>query len=420
MAWKPYWIDEIEREHTYNAIIYRDGDYTVARIPERRLEYKDIDASVVIENAINSLSPYGGIVFFKGQFLLNRTVDVNVQYVSLVGMDKNTVLSPNFDNAPMFRFNDQWLNSRIANLYFNAMYRTGVTCLLFNKMVSVCDIVDSKISTVENTDAIRINNSDQGGWELTLSRNTIDGNVYIYSENEITMIHNKFGRGTLILGYGGWATIVGCGFENYKIYNNFHPYMRILGCWWSQHTKDYAIYIEGAGDGYPSVIEGNIFRLDTTNTGHAIRFSAYSYDCMKHMVRNNVFVGGSSTSRAIYGYAQTGYYIKDNIIEANDLRLWNGIKVSGIDPTLNRLKANLGYVTENSGKATFSGDGTKTQFTIAHGLDSTPNKVLVTPGSGDAKGNFYVTVDATYIYVNYATAPPAGTNNVVLYWYAEV
>jgi hypothetical protein len=74
----------------------------------------------------------------------------------------------------------------------------------------------------------------------------------------------------------------------------------------------------------------------------------------------------------------------------------------------------------NSGTATFSGDGTKTQFAIAHGLAMAPSKVYVTPGSSDAKGPFYVTADATNIYVNYATAPPAGTNNVVLYWYAEV
>ena len=78
------------------------------------------------------------------------------------------------------------------------------------------------------------------------------------------------------------------------------------------------------------------------------------------------------------------------------------------------------YITKNSGKATFSGDGTTTQFKISHGLASTPSKVLVTPGSSDAKGTFYVTADATYIYVNYTTAPPAGTNNIDLYWYAEV
>jgi len=79
----------------------------------------------------------------------------------------------------------------------------------------------------------------------------------------------------------------------------------------------------------------------------------------------------------------------------------------------------LGY-TENSGTATFSGDGTTTQFTIAHGLVSTPSNVQVTPRSADAAGDFYVTVDDTNIYVNYSSAPPSGSDNVVLGWEAEV
>jgi parallel beta-helix repeat protein len=84
------------------------------------------------------------------------------------------------------------------------------------------------------------------------------------------------------------------------------------------------------------------------------------------------------------------------------------------------IKNNIGYVTENGGVATFSGDGSTKTFTIAHGLASTPTKVLVTAGSDAAKGDFYVTADATNITVTYATAPPSGTNNVVLNWYAEV
>jgi len=78
------------------------------------------------------------------------------------------------------------------------------------------------------------------------------------------------------------------------------------------------------------------------------------------------------------------------------------------------------YTKVNKGVATFSGDGSTTQFKIPHKLATTPSKVLVMPGSKDASGSFYVTADSQYIYVNYSTAPPSGTNNVVLYWYAEV
>ncbi|MCD6138255.1 MAG: hypothetical protein J7J91_06715, partial [Deltaproteobacteria bacterium] len=66
------------------------------------------------------------------------------------------------------------------------------------------------------------------------------------------------------------------------------------------------------------------------------------------------------------------------------------------------------------------GDGTTTQFSIEHGLVSTPSKVQVTPMSSDAAGDFYVTADATYIYINYSTAPPSGTDNVKVSWQAEV
>jgi len=81
-----------------------------------------------------------------------------------------------------------------------------------------------------------------------------------------------------------------------------------------------------------------------------------------------------------------------------------------------------GALKKNSGTATFSGDGTTTQFAIEHGLISAPDKgkTRVWALSADAAGNFWIDVDDTYIYVNYLTAPPSGTDNVVLGWYAEV
>jgi hypothetical protein len=81
----------------------------------------------------------------------------------------------------------------------------------------------------------------------------------------------------------------------------------------------------------------------------------------------------------------------------------------------------VGYkLVRNGGTATFSGDGTTTTFNIAHGLAGTPKSWRVEAGSADAKGDKYVTADATYLYVTFATAPPSGTNNVVLVWQAEM
>ena len=73
-----------------------------------------------------------------------------------------------------------------------------------------------------------------------------------------------------------------------------------------------------------------------------------------------------------------------------------------------------------SGTATFSGDGSTEQFTIAHGLIATPANVQVTPRSEDAANNFYTTVDGTNIYVNYLSPPPSGSNNIKLDWQAKI
>jgi len=73
-----------------------------------------------------------------------------------------------------------------------------------------------------------------------------------------------------------------------------------------------------------------------------------------------------------------------------------------------------------SGTATFSGDGTTTQFAIEHGLVSTPRIKIVWKEVSGLPDIDYVTADDTYIYVNFVSAPPNGTDNVVLGWYARV
>jgi hypothetical protein len=132
-------------------------------------------------------------------------------------------------------------------------------------------------------------------------------------------------------------------------------------------------------------------------------------------------IGGSSVAnRYIFNKQGTGTLTHINII--NNMHAtpasgrYNGITIS----TTRKILNDPYYVTENGGTATFSGNGSTKTFTIAHGLASTPTKVLVTAGSDAAKGDFYVTADATNITVTYATAPASGTNNVVLNWYAEM
>ena len=121
----------------------------------------------------------------------------------------------------------------------------------------------------------------------------------------------------------------------------------------------------------------------------------------------NSYLEGSTYAIATYDSTGTG----NGLVKVRNCELVGAIRESPDTP--------IRYY-KNSGTATFSSDGTTTQFSIAHGLVSTPSKVLVTPMSADAAGDFWIDVDDTYIYVNYKTAPPSGTDNIVLGWEAEV
>ncbi|MDD5597635.1 MAG: hypothetical protein PHV82_06805, partial [Victivallaceae bacterium] len=78
----------------------------------------------------------------------------------------------------------------------------------------------------------------------------------------------------------------------------------------------------------------------------------------------------------------------------------------------------MDYRGLNCSAETFSGDGSTTSFSFAHGLAATPTHVEITPTSADAAANFYWSANGTNIIINYLTAPPAGTNNVKFTWRA--
>jgi len=118
-----------------------------------------------------------------------------------------------------------------------------------------------------------------------------------------------------------------------------------------------------------------------------------------------------------------------NVDAASNLYMFRNMSYSNTTQDYRLVTANISsltasqndnYVTENKGTATFSGDGATTTFNIPHGLSSAPSSYWVTPASSDAKGEFYVSADETNLTVTYTSAPPSGSNNVILKWGAEV
>lgn len=84
---------------------------------------------------------------------------------------------------------------------------------------------------------------------------------------------------------------------------------------------------------------------------------------------------------------------------------------------------NVGYVSEETGSETQSGDGSTTTFDIPHGLDAAPNVHDVWAESADAAGNFYVDASATganIIRIVYSAAPASGTDNLTWGYHASI
>jgi hypothetical protein len=142
------------------------------------------------------------------------------------------------------------------------------------------------------------------------------------------------------------------------------------------------------------------------------------------IVSNNVAFDDQATATQLYGIMIAGDEMnqtQNNIVTSNvvfgnkiaQIYNWFGEKTA--------IDHNQGYTTENSGKSIQSGNGSTKAFKIAHGCDATPTSVYVTPGHPDCGSAHYVSaIDGADITVTFGSAPPPGTNNVVLYWRAQV
>ena len=69
---------------------------------------------------------------------------------------------------------------------------------------------------------------------------------------------------------------------------------------------------------------------------------------------------------------------------------------------------------ERVGKSVASGNASTTIFNIAHGVGANPTYAFVQCSS--LTNTFTYVTNATNIVVTFTTAPPTGTNNVIIYW----
>jgi len=287
-------------------------------------------------------------------------------------------------------------NGIIANCISRFSEVNGISC----DNIKYCDIIGNVC--YENTGAgIRIAVSSEGC--------SVVGNACYNNVGPGIRLDGPAYRNT-ISGNVCWGNTYGINIERAK-YNLVSANICLRNCYGIRiHESSY------------NLIEGNYvlenYEEGDPSGGNILFVGDNHYNTIKNNVVK-IGEGERSTECGIliseWTPANTNNFIIDNDV-TNGGASFN-IKDKGIDTV---IKRNLGYPTENSGTATFSGDGTTTQFSIAHGLVKAPTKVQVTPMTADAASDFYVTADDTNIYINYKSAPPSGTDNLKFSWYAEV
>jgi hypothetical protein len=408
-------------QQPYSYIIWTDGtNYYAKNGKTGQIDFSGTNAGIVIQNVINSLSG-GGIVFIKaGQYPVSFNVTNN--RVVIVGEGRNTII---FGEVTLGTYNSrrEFLyimnlciegtlniikvsspyvgNVKARNIFVSEVYHgymeniilqfgSGIIFKVEGGATATTDLAIKDMlieDNLSNTDiAVSIANNAIVSFDDLWIESATGFSKWIQNYGLLTVRNGNLGRyltdSPNTIGIDNYGTIIG----NFKAEAAVN---RILLNLTGSHSR---VYMRGGiTNASGSIIisgDNNIVELDTVHT-------------------KNLTVSGNN-----------------NIISGIFRSVGGQISVTGKNNNLKNLVIldanNNPHYFVQSGQATFSGDGTTTQFKIAHDLISAPSKILVTPGSSDAKFTFYVTADSTYIYVNYDTAPPSGTNNVVLYWYAEV
>lgn len=416
------------QEASYIIFIDDDGLIKARNGKTGQIDFQDRDAATVIQSAIDALTSGGKIFIKEGIYIITKTININNGGIVLegVGMGGSYLMSSKVSELKL-------ADGANCHVIYNNAAHNAIKDLLIsgNRDNQTSTIIDGIYNNAWELyiDEVYIFQCKRYGLHNTVnSRLCRIGRVFfeqcssdgVYDEGteNIYVGATAYQNGSGFHIVGKYCQIVGCyatisGFNGIRIGGSYNL---VVGNIINNAASD-GLRIDG---GVGNIVHANQI-LNASRSTNANRAGIFIMSSTNNIITNNYIASPDFTDpsqRPLYGiwlYTNTD----KNLIMHNWIQDYTSVAIYIVSGT-HKIKYNVGYVTENSGTATFSGDGTTTQFKIAHGLARTPKMVNVIPASSDAKGTFYVTVDDTYIYVNYATAPPAGTNNVALMWSAEM
>jgi len=464
----------------FSFVVERDGDLYKAYKSGKGLTFEDDDASEVMQLSINKLitenGGYGKILLKLKDAEIKNTIYVKPVdgitprriVIEGLGSGATTLLARNNLSTPVFHIQDAY-RVAIKGLTINGGFFDGyadpealikiesVSGLTYHNRIEdigltnfgqygihlkksdhsfIFDVIaDSRRVLEDEADPRSIIIYIQG------CKEPIVDNIILETGNKLLRIANvergEFSNLNLDGGLKPDGTYAGTNCALNVVNTKNSNFSNIM----TQYSEYCNIFIEG---GCENLNFNNIYSYKAGV--HGIYISAHNGD-IKKLNFTNVYSLGNG-GRGLYGDALNGYTIQAikicNITclenaYAQSIRfyaddtpsyIYDVIINSGwVDKTIDTVnvasgevvvKNVKGYPTENSGVATFSGDGSTTEFKIEHGLVSTPSKYGVSPLTPDAHADKTISVDDTYIIITFSTAPPSGTDNLKFGWWAEV
>jgi len=358
----------------FSFVVERDGDLYKAYKSGKGLTFEDDDASEVINTIISQSPDYGKIFIKIGEYNITSPIRIS-KPLTLFGEDRHGTILKQSGDVDVVQVDSGYV--KICNLKILGDYDTydgrGINFLSYYRD---CNLENLYISKTKREGILlwagmcflkNIIVIDCGGFPTDSSYYS---SVLLKSSDDIFGVNLDFGGSHRGTGTGRASLdISGCG-------NIFLNNIRLFGSVWG-------LFIYEPN----SLITIQNFVID---------------DC------EYAFRWGSITHPEYVKISQGRVYNLDYGVMANE-------PPSGV-----LLKDIEGYRTENSGVATFSGDGSTTEFKIEHGLAKAPSKYVVSPLTPDAHADKTISVDDTYIIITFSTAPPSGTDNLKFSWWAEV
>jgi parallel beta-helix repeat protein len=359
------------------------------------IDFKSTNASYVIQSAIDALTNGGKIFIKAGTYTLNSQITVNAN-IAIIGEGYSSVFQWNLTDATdAITTGGDYGVIKGIRIVGNAM-TTGSAIKIKHRYWKILNNYFETWTTIADHGAVMVDAATATPAYLLVDGNTFthvhDGVSYIWSGKEMNYV---------------------------TVSNNLFVDVQ-----------------DGIESGSDWTIIGNVLYVDDGSIpGGPEQAIVLGYN--RNIVKGNIIIG-TSTTRWVDGIQIT--YAANNIVEGNiivyatdgiDLtnsanynnQVFNNQLISCTTAirrtTGNFIKNNVGFITENSGTATIANNGY-----IAHGLASTPTKILLTANSTEPRIIQAIFQNSTHFKVGFwnASASPPSPITVAepIFWYAEV